>query len=223
MHQQISKKIYIYLFIFFLLGTLNNKNILQLSLLKKNSFDVFGLTETENNKISQDLNIFEESNLFFLKRKVISEIISSNKIVEKYSIFKNYPSNLIINIQKTKFLAYTKKNNLDFYIGSNGNLIEKSDNQIELPFIFGNIEIKEFLNLKKIIDNTSFDYSNIKNLYYFKSKRWDIETKNNLIIKLPINKLEDSFKILLKLYEKEEFKKLKIIDLRQNNQIISNE
>ena len=38
----------------------------------------------------------------------------------------------------------------------------------------------------------------------------------------PINKLEDSFKILLKLYEKEEFKNLRIIDLRQNNQIILN-
>ena len=221
MHQQISKKIYTYLFILFLLGTLNNKNTLQLSLLKKNSFDVFGLTEIENNKISQDLNIFEKSNLFFLKKKDITEIISSNKIVEKFSIFKNYPSNLIINIQKTKFLAQTKKNNLDFYIGSNGNLIEKRNNLIELPFIFGNIEIEEFLKLKKIIDNSSFNYDNIKNLYYFKSKRWDIETKDNLIIKLPINKLEDSFKILLKLFEKEEFKNIKIIDFRQNNQVIS--
>jgi cell division protein FtsQ len=222
MHQQISKKIYIYLFIFFLLVTLNNKNILQLNLLKKNNFDIIGLTETENDKISQDLNIFKKSNLFFLKKKGISEIISSNKIVEKFSIFKNYPSDLIINIQKTKFLAHTKKNNLDFYIGSNGNLIEKRNNQFEVPFIFGNIEIEEFLKLKKIIDNSSFNYNDIKNLYYFKSKRWDIETKDNLIIKLPINKLEDSFKILLKLYEKEEFKNLRIIDLRQNNQIISN-
>ena len=221
MHQQISKKIYTYLFILFLLGTLNNKNTLQLSLFKKNSFDVFGLTEIENNKISQDLNIFKESNLFFLKKKDITEIISSNKIVEKFSIFKNYPSNLIINIQKTKFLAQTKKNNLDFYIGSNGNLIEKRNNSIELPFIFGNIEIEEFLKLKKIIDNSSFNYDNIKNLYYFKSKRWDIETKDNLIIKLPVNKLEDSFKILLKLFEKEEFKNIKIIDFRQNNQVIS--
>ena len=222
MHQQISKKIDIYLFIFFLLVTLNNKNILQLNLLKKNNFDIIGLTETENDKISQDLNIFKKSNLFFLKKKGISEIISSNKIVEKFSIFKNYPSDLIINIQKTKFLAHTKKNNLDFYIGSNGNLIEKRNNQFEVPFIFGNIEIEEFLKLKKIIDNSSFNYNDIKNLYYFKSKRWDIETKDNLIIKLPINKLEDSFKILLKLYEKEEFKNLRIIDLRQNNQIISN-
>ena len=221
MHQQISKKIYIHLFIFFLLGTFNNKNFLELNLPRITSFEVTGLTEIENDKIYQELNIFEESNLFFLKKKDISEIINSNKIVEKFSIFKNYPSNLVINIKKTKFLAYTKINNLNFYIGSNGNLIKTRDNQTGLPFIFGNIEIKEFLRLKKIIDNSSFNYNNIKNLYYFKSKRWDIETKDNLIIKLPIKKLEASFEMLLMLYKKQEFKDFKIIDLRQNNQVIS--
>jgi len=222
MHQQISKKICIYLFIFFLLGTFSNKNFLQFSFPKIDSFEVIGLNKIESDQISQDLLIFEESNLFFIKKKKISNIINSNKIIEKFSIFKKYPSKITINVKKTKFLAYTKINNVNFYIGSNGNLIKIINNQIELPFIFGSIEIKEFLKLKKIIDNSSFNYDNIKNLYYFKSKRWDIETKDNLIIKLPTTHLEDSFKILLKIYEKEEFKGLKVIDLRQNNQIISN-
>ena len=222
MHQQISKKIYIYLFIFFLLGTFSNKNFLQFSFPKIDSFEVIGLNKIESDQISQDLLIFEESNLFLIKKKKISNIINSNKIIEKFSIFKKYPSKITINVKKTKFLAYTKINNVNFYIGSNGNLIKIINNQIELPFIFGSIEIKEFLKLKKIIDNSSFNYDNIKNLYYFKSKRWDIETKDNLIIKLPTTHLEDSFKILLKIYKKEEFKGFKVIDLRQNNQVISN-
>jgi len=222
MHQRISKKILIYLFVFFLVGSLNNKKIMQFIIPTINNFEIFGLTELENNQVYQELNTLRNLNIFFLKKDKILEIINSNKVIEKFSIFKNYPSNLIINIKKNKFLAHIKKNNLDFYIGSNGNLIEAKDNQIDLPFIFGNIEIEEFLKLKRIIDNSGFNYDDIKNLYYFKSKRWDIETKNNLVIKLPIKKLKASFEILLKIYEAEEFIDFKIIDLRQDNQVILN-
>ena len=101
-------------------------------------------------------------------------------------------------------------------------MIETKDNQIDLPFIFGNIEIEEFLRLKRIIDNSNFNYNDIKNLYYFKSKRWDIVTKGNLIIKLPVKKLEASFEVLLKLLNNEEFIEFEIIDLRQDNQVILN-
>ena len=222
MHQRISKKLFIYLFIFFIVGTLNNKKISKLIIPKIDNLEISGLSEFENEKIYQELDILKNFNLYFLKQDKISEILVSNKIVEKFSIFKRYPSNLIIDLEKTKFLAYTKKNNLNFYIGSNGNLIETKDDKINLPFIFGAIEVEEFLKLKKIIDNSFFNYNDIKNLYYFKSKRWDIETKDNLIIKLPIKKLETSFEILSKIYEKKEFKDFKIIDLRQDRQVILN-
>ena len=82
----------------------------------------------------------------------------------------------------------------------------QSDQISSLPFIFGDVDIKEFLKLKNVIDNSSFNYDDIKNLYFFKSKRWDIETKNSLIIKLPSEKLEKSFQIISKiLYNKEIF------------------
>ena len=45
--------------------------------------------------------------------------------------------------------------------------------------------IKEFFKLKEIIDNSNFDYNEIKKLYFFPSKRWDIETKTGQLIKLP--------------------------------------
>lgn len=223
MHLRISKKILIYLLIFFLVGTLNNKKISNFTFPKIDKIEIVGLTEFENNSLSQDLYMLRNLNIFFLEKNQISEIIKSNKIIEKFSIFKNYPSNLIIKIKKTKLLAYTKKNNSVYYLASNGNLIETNDNQINLPYIFGNVEIEEFLKFKKIIDNSSFNYNDINNLYYFKSKRWDIETKKNLIIKLPIKNLESSFEILLKIFQEDKFMNFNIIDLRQNNQVILNE
>lgn len=222
MHQRTSKKIIIYVFIFLLVGTLNNKKISSLTLPKIEKIEISGLNDYENKELSQNLNMFKDLNILLLEKNLISDIIRSNSIIEKFSIYKNYPSNLIIDIKKSKLLAYTKKDNSFFYIASNGNLIKTNNSQINLPFIFGNIEIREFLKLKNVIDKSSFNYDNIKNLYYYKSKRWDIETKDNLIIKLPSKNLELSFEIIFKIFDKEEFVSPNIIDLRQNNQVILN-
>ena len=222
MPQQINRKIFIYLFIFFILGTFTNRKFLNSNFLKIDNYKITGLSQFDNNLIRQDLSSLKKQNLFTLKKIRISKMINSYKVIERFSVFKNYPSNLNVVIEATNFLALTKKNGQDFYIGSNGNLIKVKNHKMDLPFVFGNIEIQEFLKLKKIIDNSNFNYKDIKNLYYFKSKRWDIETNNNLIIKLPIKKLETSFEILFNIYKKEEFKDLTIIDLRQYNQIILN-
>ena len=220
---QINRKIFIYFFIFFILGTYNNKKFSNLSFPKIDNYKISGLSKASNNKIFQDLSYLQNQNLFFLKKSKILKIINSHKVIEKYSVFKNYPSNLDVVIERTNFLALTKKNGLDFLIGSNGNLIEAKNHKVDLPYIEGNVDISEFLKLKIIIDNSKFDYTKIKNLYYFKSKRWDIETKDNLLIKLPVKKVEKSFELFFKMYEKEKFKNFKIIDLRQDNQVILNE
>ena len=66
--------------------------------------------------------------------------------------------------------------------------------------------------------------SEITDLYYFNSGRWDVKFKNNLSIKLPINKLDNSINIAKKFIEKEKITGNIIIDLRVANQvIISNE
>ena len=56
MHQQISKKILVYLFIFFLVGTFNNKKISKFDFTNINNFKIEGLTEFESNQLSQQLN-----------------------------------------------------------------------------------------------------------------------------------------------------------------------
>ena len=220
MHQRISKKIFIYFFIFFILGTLNNKNLINLDL--KNKIQIKNESKFENTKIIKDLSALKDKNLFLLNKKEVLEIIDSHYIVEEFLAFKNYPFNLNVKINNTKFLAITKKDGFDFYIGSNGKLIKVENKQLDLPFVFGKINIEDFLNLKKIIDNSDFDFNDVQNLYYFKSKRWDIETKNGILINLPPEKIDKSFEILLNILKKKDFKNYKNIDLRQANQIILN-
>ena len=58
--------------------------------------------------------------------------------------------------------------------------------------------------------------------FFFPSKRWDIELKNNIIIKLSKNDIKKSLKSALEFLNNNEFKDIKIIDARINNQIILN-
>ena len=223
MQIQISKKIILYLFILLFLATPNNKKFLKFNLDKEFSFEISSLSKFNDKKIIDELLNYKNQNLFLLNEKKIIEIINKYKIIEDYTIYKNYPSNLIVKFKKTQFLAKTQKEGSYYYIGSNGKLIKIENDTEDLPIIFGTVDTMEFLRLKNLIDNSIFDFSDIKNLYYFKSKRWDIETKDGLLLKLPKENLSKSFKLFTDIISNKNFQNSNIIDLRQSNQIILNE
>ena len=75
--------------------------------------------------------------------------------------------------------------------------------------------------IKRIIDNSKFDYTDIK-FIYFPSGRWDIEIKSNILIKLPKNDTEKLISLSYEILQEKEFQNVKILDLRQNDQIIIN-
>ena len=100
MPQKKSKKIFIYIFLFFIVGTLNNRSLNEAYFVKVNKITVTGLDKKNNFEISNNLNFLKVSNLFFLDQHKIKEIIHTNNLVEKYSVFKNYPSTLNIKVNK---------------------------------------------------------------------------------------------------------------------------
>jgi cell division protein FtsQ len=223
MHQRISKKITIYLFFFIILVTINNINFLSFNFPQISNLDISGLNDFEKKEFKDDFDFLRNKNLLSIDKNEITKRIYSNKIVEDLFVFKKYPSELKILIKTTNFLAVTKKNNQDYYIGSNGNFIQTKNNLKDIPFIFGDIEPEDFLKLKLYIDESKFDFDQIKNLFFFKSKRWNIETKDGLIIKLPLNQIDLSLNILSKIMKEEQFKNKKVIDLRNNGQIVMND
>ena len=104
-----------------------------------------------------------------------------------------------------------------------GNFINTKDYSQNLPFIFGNFETEKFLEFKNIILQTDFEYNNIKNLYYFPSGRWDIEMISGVLIKLPITEIKESLNLSTDLFNDIEFSNIKILDIRQKNQIVVND
>ncbi|MDC2997698.1 cell division protein FtsQ [Candidatus Pelagibacter sp.] len=166
---------------------------------------------------------FNFKNIFYIDKESLKKKIDSINIIEQFEIFKNYPSTLKIFIEKTKILAKTKRNGFDYLVGSNGKLIENKDFILELPFIFGDLDISEFLKLKKKIDNSLFEFSEISNLYLYKSNRWDIETRNGNLIKLPKNNIKEILNLYVRMSNEKKINEKTIIDFRQKNQIILNE
>ena len=220
MHQRKSKKILIYFFLLILVGSINNNSINDLKLNKVKNINIFGLEENNQKNLLYNLNSLDLKNIFFINKKKFQNTIEKNSLVKEYNVIKKYPSSIDINIKKTSFIARINENGKFFLIGDNGKLSNNNNSKIQLPYIFGNPEIKKVLEFKKIIDHSNLDYSQIKSLYYFKSHRWDLKFNNNIVIKLP-EKIEketlDKISIFLKNIK---LKNKKIVDARIKNQII---
>ena len=223
MQQLISKKLFIYFFLFIFLVTINNKNLSKLNFYRINDINVFGLNEEENLKIFNNLKFLQNNNIFFINKKKISDLMNSNNLIERYSIIKKYPSTIELRVTETNYLASVNKEGKKFFFGSNGKLIDAKYDKKEIPIIYGNFKNSEFLELKKILDIFKFDFENINNFFYFPSGRWDIEMKSGILIKLPRERLKESIELSLDILKSEKSDNLKILDLRQNNLIIINE
>ena len=220
MQKRKSKKILIYFFLLLVVGSINNINFNGLILQNINNINVVGLDIKDKLTLLKKIKNFDSNNIISISKIDLINEIESNAIIEKYSVFKRYPSSLDFNIKKTKFLARINKNSQIFYIGSNGRFIKNDFSNNQLPFIFGNPEIVDFFHIKEIIDKSKLSYSEIKNLYFFSSKRWDIELTNNTIIKLPKNNTNFALNLAVEFVYDKAFNDSKIIDARIANQII---
>ena len=60
-------------------------------------------------------------------------------------------------------------------------------------------------------------------MYYFQSKRWDLELKNEVVIKLPKENLNEALDTIAQLIENKNLEKAKVYDARIRNQIILND
>ena len=223
MHQRKSKKVLIYFFLLFLVGSINNIELNNINFDKIKNIEIKGLEERNNLVLLKELKKLNLGNIFIINKTEISNQIKSNNLVEEFKVFKRYPSSLDIDIKKTKFLAKVNYRGKIMLIGSNGKLSSNDFSTNQLPFIFGKLDIFEFLNIKKTIDESRFSYDEIKNLYFYSSKRWDIELKNNVMIKLSKYHTKESLEIAFEFLHDSNFRDIKIIDARIKNQIITND
>ena len=159
-------------------------------------------------------------NLIFLKDVEVKELLMQNTFIESFIIKKKYPNVLKIKIFEKKPIAILQNQKKKFYLSKKIELIEFNDlnNYKDLPYVFGNKrEFKIFYNnLSKI----EFPFDMIKTFTLFESNRWDLETINKKLIKLPHKDYTKSLRNYLHFINKNDLNKYKVFDYRINGQLI---
>lgn len=182
--------------------------------------------QIENNLILKDTDIKKlltplyEKNLILLSYSEIEKELMQNSFIESFKVKKKYPQTLKIEIFEKKPIAIVFDKKKNFYLSEKIELIEFTKKQKfkDLPYVIG--DYKKFKILYETLNRLNFPLNSIKRFILYESDRWDIETKNDQIIKLPSKNFKDSLKRYLNIRNKNEFKKYKIFDFRIKNQLI---
>ena len=170
--------------------------------------------------IQKKLSFLYSKNLFFLKIRDIEEKLNEISFINSFEIKKIYPNKIKIKIFEHEPLVILQDKKNKYYYTINGEIInfiyyKKFEN---LPFVFADKQnFKTFYtDLKKI----EFSISEIKTIYFFEANRWDLLTRKNKLIKLPVDNYLESLKNFNTLEELDKFDKYKIFDYRIKDQLI---
>ena len=89
--------------------------------------------------------------------------------------------------------------------------------------VIGNPSVEDFFLIRQDILKSLISFKDIKKLYFFPSKRWDLELKNKVLIKLPINNSIEALDSYFRVRNLSQFNNKKVFDMRVTKQIIVNE
>ena len=219
-----SKFIFIYILLFILITSINNKNFYNKELFSNDLiFEVNGLSYVDNQKLKRDLININKDNIFKLDKNELSNRINNNNLVFTFLAKKDYPNKINIQITKSKYFGKIYRNGQLYIIGSNGKLINyDADNMKDLPYFYGKFKREEFLKFSNVINNVGLKTKDISSFYFFPSGRWDIKFKDGLLLKLPNTDLINVLSKAMLLKNNQNFSNSKIIDLRIKDRIISN-
>ena len=216
-----KKRFLIALFFLLLLSTYNIQNKFKISSkLYINTILVENNLIIDDQTIKKKLSFLYESNIFFLKKNDLKSKLKEINFIDSFEIKKTYPNKIKIKIFEKKPIAILQDKKEKFYFTDKGNIINFiALKQFEnLPVVFGDSESFKIFNnnLKKI----NFPNKEIKVFYLFEAGRWDLLTRKNQTIKLPIKNYEKSLENFLEIKNQVIFEKYKIFDYRIKDQLI---
>ena len=192
------------------------------SILPIKIINIEGIINSNEKELNKNLEKLKGKSLIFISRNIIKESINDLNLKKEIKVKKIYPDTIKIIVVELKPLANFINKDNKFLILENGDLIENSsENKFDkLPIILGSGAEKKFHIFYQSLMMENFEIDLIKEFNYFKINRWDIVLKDGKIIKLPINKYEDSIKEFLSIYKKKDYYDFKVFDFRIKGQLI---
>ena len=219
-----KNKIYFYIILFFSLTSIINLNIIN-NIKKKfliNSIKINSNNIEINSKVMDRIKYVLNKNIFSLEKEKLHNNLNNLKFLENISIKKEYPSSINVYVNKTKFIATTYVDQKKYYVGENGKLIKTSEfiSENELPIIFGQFNINEYLAFINILKKQNVNFDKINKFYFHKNKRWDLYFENNILIKFPHKNTINAIKLYNQFKLDKGLQHNTILDLRIPNRIV---
>ena len=217
-----KKRIVIGLGLLILLTTITSQQKIVISKFNLKEINIENNILTKKKDIKKLLFQIYNKNLIFLKNLEIEKALMQNSFIESFEIKKKYPNTLTIKIFEKKPIAILQYNKNKFYLSEKIELIkfENLSNYQNLPYVIGSKE--DFEIFYNSLNKINFPFDQIKKYTLYASKRWDLETVNNKLIRLPAKDYIKSIKNYLNLINNNDFKRYKLFDYRINNQLILN-
>lgn len=224
MHQKLGNKklITFYIFLIFLLSSINNYNLNISNFFKIKNIVVNGMSNDKNLKVESNLNFLLGENIFFLNDNIYN-YFDRNNDVKNFNVKKLYPNSLEITITESKPICIILDNGKEIFLGDNGKILKSRQDYGNLLKVYGSSNIDQIFRLLKTLKKSSLNSKNIKSITFFKSNRFDLNLNDKKVIKFPINYNDSILEYAYKILQDNNFVDAKIIDLRIDNKIIKNE
>ncbi len=210
----------LYILLILALSSINNYNNKNIFIIKYIS--VNGFSDEKNKIVKNDVQTIFGKNIIFLEKNNFEKFINRND-TKDLTVKKIFPNKILINFIPAKPISVIEKQNNKIILGDNGKILNVKINENDFPIVTGSENISHIFEVINLLISSKFDYSSIQNIVFFKSGRFDIKLKNEVLIRFPINYSKEVINYGSDLLNNKKFVNSKTIDLRINNRIIKYE
>lgn len=187
--------------------------------------NINGLNNINEDEILNFIKPYEGSSIFLIPIKKIANKISQNNWVKSINIQSNYKDTIEINIDESKPIGIYTTGIQNILFSDDLKILENIANNEKRFSALIKFEGKNSLHESiKLIDSFPDDFIQyVDKAFLINQRRWDLELKNSILLKLPENNIKEALENYKKIYinfSNEELIEIESIDLRMKQKII---
>ena len=187
--------------------------------------NINGLNNINEDEILNLIKPYKGSSIFLIPIKKIANKISQNNWVKSINIQSNYKDTIEINIDESKPIGIYTTGIQNILFSDDLKILENIANNEKRFSALIKFEGKNSLHESiKLIDSFPDDFIQyVDKAFLINQRRWDLELKNSILLKLPENNIKEALENYKKIYinfSNEELIEIESIDLRMKKKII---
>ena len=187
--------------------------------------NINGLNNINEDEILNLIKPYKGSSIFLIPIKKIAKKISQNNWVKSINIQSNYKDTIEINIDESKPIGIYTTGIQNILFSDDLKILENITNNEKRFSALIKFEGKNSIHESiKLIDSFPDDFIQyVDKAFLINQRRWDLELKNSILLKLPENNIKEALENYKKIYinfSNEELIEIESIDLRMKKKII---